>query len=291
MNEEAVDGEAVEVDEGLRETVAESMPPAMELAISDPRDMGEVVRAMDANDVAMLLERVQGDALEKWIYKAGDNVGLSIHGVQDIVIAMNASARCRIRILPETMNVEREQELTGVDGAADDYWSVTIAAVDEVTGLTFIGHSQEPVFQKRRDGSRSFDKFSKTKALQKAQRNALAAHIPEVVEQTVIATYLNDPRRVKPILTVAQAKAAELPPALTGPEAEAKVARARELLAAIHEVGPEARMRYTPGQFHAHLTNAQHDLARLDDFIAYLEERLEKMPGEVAAVRAAGAAS
>jgi hypothetical protein len=33
----------------------------------------------------------------------------------------------------------------------------------------------------------------------------------------------------------------------------------------------------TPGQFNAYLTNAAHSHARLDDFIAYLEDRREKI--------------
>jgi hypothetical protein len=88
----------------------------------------------------------------------------------------------------------------------------TIFARDEVTGAMLPGSSMEPqrmrlqartADRKRKAGQKIpedntiFDVFSRTKAIQKATRNALAAFIPEEIEQTIIAMFAKDPSRVE----------------------------------------------------------------------------------------------
>jgi hypothetical protein len=61
-----------------------------------------------------------------------------------------------------------------------------------------------------------FDVFSRTKAIKKATRNALAAFIPEEVEQTIIAMFEKDPSRVERIQTEAGGEAGGAAAAVDG---------------------------------------------------------------------------
>jgi D-aminopeptidase len=99
------------------------------------------------------------------------------------------------------------------------------------------GASMEPQRMHKRDGSRPFDRFSRTKAIQKATRNALAAFIPEEIEQAVLAVASKQPDRVLRIQTEAEAKVADLPPALDDDEARALIAQAERVYDEVRELG------------------------------------------------------
>lgn len=260
-----------------------------EVAVIDPADKHEVMLAMDEHDVRMLLERVQSSALRKWVYALPDGAkGLTVHAVQDIVQLFNWMGKARIGLLPETLEVERLTEDAG--NGPEPFWSVTIFARDEVTGQMQSGSSMEPVRMRLRqatadrkrkagasipDDNKVFDPFSRTKAINKAERNAQAKFIPEVIEQSVIAMFENDPSRVERIRTEAEAKLEEFPPPLDDDEAKALVAQAR---AAYDEITwPEARVEFPPGTFAAWVLQAQHSHDRLRDLIAYVEKRRDEL--------------
>ena len=117
----------------------------------------------------------------------------------------------------------------------------------------------------RRDGTRPFDRFSRTKAIQKATRNALAAFIPEEIEQTVLAMALKQPERVLRIQTEAEQKLAELPAPLDDEEAKGLIA---EVEAVYSEISGPGRVEFPPGKFGAYKLQAQHSHDRLRDLLA-----------------------
>lgn len=275
----------------MGEVVDDFIPGPAELAVIDPSDRHEVMLRMDDHDVRMILERAQKTALRKWVYelkgrKDADNKpvrGLTVHAVQDITQQMNWMGKCRIGLLPETLTVERIVENAG--NGDEPFWVATIFAKDEMTGAMMPGSSMEPqrmqlkkttADAKRGDGksipedNKVFDPFSRTKAIQKATRNALAAFIPEEVEQSIIAMFGNDPARVERIRTEAEQKIEDRPPPLNDEEAKRKIASARALYDEIRELGGSAVTEFTPGKFGAYLLNAQHSQESLEAFVDYV---------------------
>jgi hypothetical protein len=207
---------------------------------------------------------------------------------------MNWSGKARIGILPETAEFERITEDAGY--GPEPFWQATIAARDDVTGQVWMGTSSEPVYmrlrqatadQKRKRGmripedNRVFDPFSRSKALQKAQRNAVGSFIPEQIEQTIIAMFEKDPARVERIQTEAEQKLAEFPPPLDDDEAKALIARAEAVYGEI--VWPEARVEFPPGTFAAWKLQAQHSHDRLRDLVAYVEKRRDELAAKYGA--------
>jgi hypothetical protein len=290
---EAIDGTAEDAPmPEAAEKIEEFIPGPAELAVIDPQDRHEVMLSMDEHDVRMLLERVQSSALRKWVYELKDQYppvrGLTVHAVQDITQQMNWTGKCRIGVVPDTLTVERITEDAG--HGAEPFWVATIFARDEVTGAILPGSSMEPVrmrlrpetaAKKRKKGMKIgedntlFDPFSRTKAIQKAARNALAAFIPEQIEQTVIAMFEKDPARVELIQTEQEQKLAELPPPLDDDEARVLIAQAEAAYEEI--VWPAARVEFPPGTFAAWKLQAQHSHDRLRDLVAYVEKRRDDL--------------
>jgi hypothetical protein len=193
------------------------------------------------------------------------------------------------------LDVER---ITADEGDGEEpFWSVTAYARDEVTGMVLPGVAMEPermklkastAHKKREAGQRIpednkvFDRFSRTKAVQKATRNALGAFIPEEIKQTVIAMFVKDPSRVERIRTEAEAKVAEMPPPLDDEEAKALIAEAESVYAEIRELGGgQGKVKLTPGTYNAWLLQSQHDHGALRRMVEYLKERREQIPGEL----------
>jgi hypothetical protein len=290
---EVVDGEVTDgPDPELAPAVDEKLPD-VQLAVSDPADAHEVMVRMDDHDVALLLEEIQTKALRRWVYKLPGNKGegLTVHAVQDIVQRMNWTGKTKIGLLLDANGVPvLDVETIEVDegDGTEPVWVATAYAKDEVTGSVLPGASMEPHRMHKRDGSRPFDRFSRTKAIQKATRNALAAFIPEEIEQAVLAVALKQPDRVLRIQTEAEAKVADLPAPLTDERAKALVAECEALYDEIRELGGgRGKVDFTPGTFNAWLLQSQHDHDALERFKVYLEERKAKLTEHYAA----GAAS
>jgi hypothetical protein len=260
-----------------------------EVAVVDPTDRHEVMVAMDAHDVAMLLERAQSSALRKWVYVLPDGTkGLTVHAVQDLIQQMNWSGKARVGIVEGSARFERTTEDAGY--GPEPFWVCDVSARDEVTGQLWMGTSSEPVYmrlkqatadRKRKAGARIsednrvFDPFSRSKALQKAQRNATGAFIPEQVEQAIIAMFENDPSRVERIRTEQEAALEALPAPLDDDEARDLIRKAESVYDEI--VWPEARVEFPPGTFAAWKLQAQHSHDRLRDLVAYVEKRRDEL--------------
>jgi hypothetical protein len=242
---------------------------------------------------------VQRAALRKWVYNLGDGkLGLTVHAVQDVVQRMNWTGKARIGLLVD--NAGRPVlDVEQIDADGEPMWVATAYAKDELTGAVLPGAAMEPVRMhlrastaagkrkagiKVREDDTVFDPFSRTKAIQKATRNALKAFVPQEVEQTVIAMFSGEADRVQKIQTVAEQQAAELPPPATGPEAEALLAAIRERYDAIKALGQgRGRLSITPVYFHSMLTQSQHSVERLRDMLAWLEGQHEHLEAAFAA--------
>ena len=287
----------------MGEVVDDFIPGPAELAVIDPSDQHEVMIRMDEHDIRMLLSQIQSAALRKWVYELEGQKqknpvtgrwepvrGLSVDAVEDITQRMNWTGKTRIGAVPETLTVE--QIVADEGNGEEPFWVATIFARDEITGAMLPGSSMEPqrmklkaeTAKRKRDAgmripedNRIFDRFARTKAIQKATRNALDAFIPAEIKQTIIATFANDPSRVERIRTEAQVKLEERPPALTDDEAVAKIARARELYDEIRGLGGEALLEFPPGKFAAWVVNTQHSHATLDALLEFVEGERDRL--------------
>lgn len=205
-------------------------------------------------------------------------VDLSWQGVMECVRQLNATGHARLRILPETLQVERVQEDAGK--GLEEFYVATVAAADEVTGYTTVGTSTEPVYMRLRDGTTKFDVFARAKALNKAQRNALKMHIPERLRQAIIALGKGDEKRVLEVKHGAgAAAAAQLPPPVATEAARALEERARVLWVEIKKL-PGWRELMLPGVFNAKLSRARSSEAELESFVEALESMRAKLAGE-----------
>ena len=282
---EVVDGEVAGPDPELAEAVDEKLPD-VSLAIKDPSDMHEVMLRMDDHDVALLLEEIQTKSLRRWVYKLPGNKGegLTVHAVQDIVQRMNWTGKAKIGLLLDAngrpvLDIETIEVDEG-DGT-EPVWVATAYAKrrDHRVGAAGRVDGAAPDAQARRDTA--VRPLLPTKAIQKATRNALAAFIPEEIEQAVLALALGQPDRVLRIQTEAEKRVAELPAPLDDEEARALIAEAEKAYA---EIDGPGRVEFPPGKFGAYKLTAQHSHDRLRDLVAFVEgerDRLKAKYGEV----------
>jgi hypothetical protein len=280
------------------QTAVEDALGTSAMTVSDPRDPQEGFVAMDAHDAAMFVRRLTEQAQEahlakRWVYQLpyGGGDGLTGDAVEDITQQMNWTGRCAIGILPESLKVELID--ADDDGEPIRMWVADIAAVDEKTGARLMGSAMEPqrmklraetAAKKRRDGkpvpedNRVFDKFARTKAINKAERNAKEKFIPEVVKLTLIAMSKKNPQLVEHIETDVEAKMRELPAPLDTPEAKALIEECRGIYDQIRAVGGgKGAVELTPGRYHGALIMSQHDMALLVSLRDWLLERREQI--------------
>jgi hypothetical protein len=272
---EEVTGEMVTADQA-----EQFKPPAHQLVVTDPSDEQQVFVVLDRHDEQQIIEEFQRRALRVMLYDFSQGskqlVDLSYQGVNEGVRLMNATGKCRIRIQPGTLSVEEVTEDAG--NGPERFYVATVYAEDEVTGYGQYGTSTEPVLMRMKGGKTKWDVFARTKAINKAQRNALKVMIPEGMRQTLIAQYLGNDAAVRQIQAGPGAEAlAELPAPLTDDRAREQNARIKALWLEILEHAPGGvAIRVTPAYFHAMWQRSHHDHDQLDAFIGYLEQRLSE---------------
>jgi hypothetical protein len=271
-------------------------PSGSELVVRDIGDRQEFVTVVDRHDEAMIVQELQRRTLKVMLYSFRQDghtiVDLSYLGVNEAVRVMNDSRKWEVTIDPGSLVVESVMEDLG-DGE-EPCWTATVYAVNRITSYGQYGTFTQPKrihlsdarkIAKRREKKEEphdsvADKFARQKAINKAQRNALRVHIPETMRQTIIAQYQGDPERIKRIEVGAGAEAmADLPPPLVDEKAEAQKAQARELFDSIREIGP---LILLPAVFHKYLRDAEHSHERLEDFLGYLRDVLERAQKEQA---------
>lgn len=281
--DEAASSHAVEevTAELTAEQAEEYKPGAHELVVTDLGDEQQVFVVLDRHDEQQIIEEFQRRALRVMLYdipaKGGSGkraIDLSYAGVNEAVRLMNATGKCRIHIDRDVLHLAEVTEDLGK--GPERFVVATVYAVDDVTGYGQFGTSTEPTHMRLRDGTTKWDVFARTKAINKAQRNALRTTVPERMRQTLIAQYRGDDVALRQIKAGAGAEAlAGLPAPLTDERAEVQKARARELYDAIKEYAPGGvAVKLLPAYFHAQMSRAEHSHDRMDDFIAYLEQRL-----------------
>lgn len=262
-----------------------------ELVVRDPGDRHDAILTLDRHVENEILDEWQSRALKVMLYElpldGGQQVDLSYQGVNEGIRLLNYMGGQRIRIRPDVLHVETET----IDG--EEYVVATVMAENEANGYAQFGTATEPRYMKltpakqkkyrekgkpvREDGT-IFDLFARTKAINKAQRNALKTQIPEQMRQTMIAMFKNDPDRVKVLRVGAGAESAEeLPPPLTDDRANELRDRARALYSEIKEHAPGGlAIGYPPAKFHNGLARSEWSHERLEEFCAALEQALEK---------------
>lgn len=280
-----------EVVDSTAEEIEQFRPSGGELVIADEETVFSV---LDKHDEDQVLQLLQGHAVADWFYKfprdGGQVVGMSITGVFDTIGAMNRTGKMRMRVIPGSL------EGATVDEDGQVFYEATVWAEDTITGFAVSGHAYEPKRMKLKaatakkfrdegkpvaDDDTIWDPFAKTKAVNKAERNALAKFIPERIRQTLIAQFLNQPGRIREIKAGAGALAeAEVAPPLTSPEAEERKARAR---AVYDEIRGLDRLALLPGAFHQRFIRAASSLETLDSFVEALEQKRDELAGKAAA--------
>lgn len=280
MEEDAkvVDAVAEELPDVPEHDPEDFKPAARDLVVTDA---DELWRVLDRHDEAMILDELQRRALEVMLYDFGDGgsrkIGLSYGGVLECIRLMNYTGKLRIKVDPQSLQVSREDTDEGLHYVARVY------AQDEVTGGGQFGVAKQPAYMKlkKKDAEgkpiEKWDIFAETKAVSKAQRNALEDFIPIRIRETIIAMWVGDEARVKriahgPVTTVE----AELPPPATGEAADELRLSIRALYDRIKNEVDGGRLKLTPAQFDLWLRQADHSEERLADFRDHLQQRLEE---------------
>lgn len=135
-------------------------------------DDAEMITKIDLADERQIVEEMKGRVLEKYFYSfqiAGrEIIGLSYAGVKQLSREM---ARRGEPI--DIITLEKEKDET--------HWTVTATAMHRKTKEHRYGVFRQPLVMHLKDGSTKDDDHALTKAVSKAQRNALRQFIPEEV--------------------------------------------------------------------------------------------------------------
>ena len=272
---EPVEGEVVDV-QVVEDVAPAEHPPADQLSDEAARDQ---YRAMALADEQQVVDEMQGRALDVMVYSfqpKGSNApvtGLSWKGIREVVRTLNARGYTRLKIAKEPRPVF-EDVLTE---EGDPAWQVAVYAEDERNGGGSWGVAAQPKAMKLRNGSTKPDPFAKTKALSKAQRNALESLLPAELVEALKAQY-HGQGRVKMLPGTLSDAPDDRPPALTDDRAKDQIATCRSVF---DEIKALNRLLLPPGKFNVLVRDAEHDHGRLDDLIAHLES-LRDQEGEIA---------
>jgi hypothetical protein len=269
--QDAVDGTAVE------EGAVEAAAPAPGEMVVRPDVPDDVFRAMDALDELQILEALEGRPSEVMVYSFSSGgktqTGLSFAGVSEVVRTMNAEGYTSIEVDGSVPPVIEEVQEEDESGKVITYIQATVFARDTRNGGGLWGTARQPKFQVFRDANKKpqLDKFARTKALSKAQRNAMLPLTPVQYRETLIAQHLNNSARVKQLRLGMGDPTAELPPPLTDERAQALKEQIRGVFKEIRDVDAMALL---PGQFNAKLRRVEHEHAAMEELLAALEAQL-----------------
>lgn len=147
----------------------------------------QVFLEMERRDEEQILDALRGKVIEEFVYEVGGKLGISYAGINEICYEMK-----HIHVEPWVMWDEDEK-----------YYYAMVRAINTVEDISALGLGQQPKLMKVYDrdprGKRletshlEEDRFAKTKALSKAQRNAKKAVIP----LTTIKVFIEEFRKGK----------------------------------------------------------------------------------------------
>jgi hypothetical protein len=255
---------------------------------SDPR----VYEALTEADERQIMAEIEGRALGAMVYsfrQGGGNVtGLSWKGVQEAVRQMNTRHMGRIKIAEspapvfDEITVEVDTGKTDGDGQPQRVSKravrCTVYALDEVYGSGRYGTATQLREFKRRKGDKKgnpiweTDTFADSKALSKAQRNAMEGMLPLELVEELKAAYLG--KGSVEYINATAVDVTELPPALTDERAKELGDEIRKLYSAFKREHPEGMKSMPPAEFNRYFMAAQHDHDRLEDFKAFMEQKV-----------------
>ncbi len=128
---------------------------------------------VDKVDDQAIVELMTGQTIQDYVYSFKQG-GRTVEGLT--LAGINEAANRRGGIQVEEVNYEER----------DNSWIATAKAIDTITGSSRFGAYEQP----KMNGSRP-DPFAFTKAIHKAQRNAIKQLIPVPVIREVLNFYLN----------------------------------------------------------------------------------------------------
>lgn len=274
-----IDGSAVELAVAPEDSASRPSdhPPSDQLAPINDAAARDMYRAMALADEQQIVDELQGRALDVMVYSfpmdGKPATGLSWKGIREVVRTLNARGFTRLRISP-SHRPHFEDVLTE---EGDPAWEVHVYAEDERNGGGAWGVAAQPKQMKLRNGSTKPDPFAKTKALSKAQRNALESLLPAQLVEALKAQYHGE-GRVKMLPGTISDAPSDRPPPLTDDRAKDQIATCRSVFDEIKRLN---RLLLPPGKFNVLVRDAEHDHGRLDDLIAHLES-LRDQEGEIA---------
>lgn len=289
---EVIDGTAEEVpvdvgdpSEASPEEIEAAKPDALELMV-DPRDPDSVYRVMDRADEVLILDELQERALDTFVYSFTSGgkrmTDLTVAGVNESVRLMNERGGTQIGISEQAPVVDHETR------AGEEYVRVMVYARDgRAAGSGRWGTAVEPCDHQDQKRKGQWDKFAFTKALNKAQRNALKMQIPEDFRQTIIAQYLgtHHMQELKPLTAIGAGTAALV--AETGPVLEDERAEQlrQEITEGYRDLRKLNRIKFPPAKKGAYIRKAEgegHDkLEGLRDLVQdWIEEEEKRLAPE-----------
>lgn len=263
-------------------------PDPSELAADNRSDAYRAMSKADERQVAMEL---QGNAPKAAVYafpQGGQQVvGLSWKGVREVVRTFNARGLGQIKVdgskPPVFENVMVRAEIgknsDGIIYGEVPGVRVTVYAIDDQYGGGNWGTATATCDQVNKkkaspDGHYTWqpDTFAATKALSKAQRNALEPLIPLELVEELKQLYMGQ-GAVEYIPGSGRETTPDLPPALTDDRAVTQMDRCRELYSEWGKLGGKQKM--PPALFNRSMEAVQHSHDRLDDFTKHLESELK----------------
>lgn len=231
----------------------EFKPPEVALAV-DTRDSTDVYRAMDRNDEVQILDELMGRAIKSMLYSFEQKGQLltdfTVAGVNETIRVMNERGGTQVGISEQPPIVDEFTE------GEERYFRCLVFARDaRFPESGRWGTAVEPVMMVTKAKGKIWDKFALTKALNKAQRNALRAFIPEDFRQTIIAMFLQQ-GRVEKLQPLGGGAVAELPAPIDDERAQALKIEIHDAYRELKELNP---LKMPPARFNAFLTRAETD--------------------------------
>lgn len=278
---DGADATALEPGEASNEEIEAAKPTAIELAV-DPSDPTDVFRVMDRADEVLILEELQERALGTFVYSfesGGQRMtDLTVAGVNEAVRLMNERGGTQIGISEQPPVVEQLRR------GEVDYVRVLVHARDtRRPGSGRWGTAVEPDKHLGGKSKGQWDKFAFTKALNKAERNALKKQIPEEFRQTIIAQYLgtHHMRTLEPLQVVgSRAPALAMPPIIEDEKAEALK---REIQEGYEKLRALNKLRMPPASYNSWLDQVLREShERMEVFRDNINQWVEEEEGRLA---------
>ena len=275
-----IDGEMIDLSD-----VDAYKPPSTSLEV-DAVDPSDVFRAMDRHDEVLILDELAGKAINALVYDFGEGkdrkLDLSVAGVNETVRLMNERGGARIGIANQPPLVNVTQQVVDDERGSEPFYEVMVYSRDERTGTGRWGVAIEPQNMRLKKGGTKWDKFALAKALNKAQRNALRAHIPEEWRQKIIAIAIGGGMTEK-LRPIGGGNVAELPPPITGSDADRARAEVSAAYDELKELEGGTSLSLPPARYNAFLTQAQTvSVKRIEEFRDHIHQIVTEVKDRLA---------